>query len=143
MLEYHTVQYPMFGIYDYFFLYYFNQNVTKFTSASEVESWIHIRSCKKGSKLVWEQVYSLAKRIGVPNDFFQLSELLLCSFAVDVSGGYHPSVFHALRSSISVSKTLQFGKKEEDHASISHHEAFFMATLGGAQGEWGGMIFAL
>ena len=49
-----------------------------------------------------------------------------------MSGGYHPSVLSALRMAVSVSKALQFGKKEENN--ISHHEAFFMATLGGAQG---------
>ena len=49
-----------------------------------------------------------------------------------MSGGYHPSVLSALRMTVSVSKALQFGRKEENN--ISHHEAFFMATLGGAQG---------
>ena len=53
-------------------------------------------------------------------------------FSSDVSGGYHPSVLSALRMAVSVSKALQFGRKEENN--INHHEAFFMATLGGAQG---------
>ena len=53
---------------------------------------------------------------------------------IDVAGGYHPSVFDALRMSIAVSKALQFGKKDEERKHISHHEAFYMATLGGAQG---------
>ncbi len=50
-----------------------------------------------------------------------------------MSGGYHPSVLSALRMAVSVSKALQFGREEEEN-HISHHEAFFMATLGGAQG---------
>ena len=51
----------------------------------------------------------------------------------DVAGGYHPSVLDAIRTAVSVSKSVGFGKGN-DHTAISHHEAFYMATLGGAKG---------
>lgn len=57
---------------------------------------------------------------------------------LDVAGGYHPSVFDALRMSIIVSKTLTFNRESIDagkYQFISHHDAFYMATIGGAQGE--------
>lgn len=50
----------------------------------------------------------------------------------DVSGGYSSSILDAIRKSIDVSKAVSFSK-EESYRSISHHEAFYMATLGGAE----------
>ena len=52
----------------------------------------------------------------------------------DVSGGYHPSVFDALRLSVQCSKVLGFSRGSE-YTAISHNEALYMATLGGARGE--------
>ena len=51
----------------------------------------------------------------------------------DVSGGYSSSILDAIRKSIEVSKALSFSKPE-GYRPISHHEALYMATLGGAQG---------
>ncbi|XP_064388446.1 guanine deaminase-like [Halichondria panicea] len=57
---------------------------------------------------------------------------LKIGLGTDVSGGYSSSVFDALRKSIDVSKALSFGK-QDDYRPISHHEALYMATLGGAK----------
>ena len=59
---------------------------------------------------------------------------LLVFYLSDVSGGYHPSVFDALRVAIHASKALGFGKVTSSYKAISHHEGFYLATLGGAQG---------
>ena len=53
----------------------------------------------------------------------------------DVSGGYSPSIFDAMRKSVEASKAFSFKfKKPDDYKPISHHEALYMATIGGAQG---------
>ncbi len=44
------------------------------------------------------------------------------------------SVLDALRKSIDVSKALSFSK-QDDYRPITHHEALYMATLGGAKGD--------
>eukprot|EP00455_Lapot_gusevi_P008336 TRINITY_DN1361_c0_g1_i6.p1 TRINITY_DN1361_c0_g1~~TRINITY_DN1361_c0_g1_i6.p1 ORF type:complete len:353 (-),score=104.65 TRINITY_DN1361_c0_g1_i6:203-1261(-) len=49
----------------------------------------------------------------------------------DVAGGYSPSILDAIRLAMVCSKSLMFqGKLEEQ---LSYVEAFFLATLGGAQ----------
>ena len=55
-------------------------------------------------------------------------------FVTNVSGGYSSSILDAIRKSIEVSKALSFSKPE-GYRPISHHEALYMATLGGAQGK--------
>lgn len=50
----------------------------------------------------------------------------------DVSGGYSPSVFSAIQTSIDASKALGFSKPD-DYKTLDHHEALYMATLGGAR----------
>ena len=54
-------------------------------------------------------------------------------FLLDVSGGYSPSVFSAIQTSIDASKALGFSKPD-DYKTLDHHEALYMATLGGARG---------
>ena len=51
----------------------------------------------------------------------------------DVSGGYSPSILDAMRNAVQVSKALGFNKPD-DYKVITHHEALYMATLGGAKG---------
>lgn len=60
-----------------------------------------------------------------------------CNFFVsaDVSGGYSPSVFSAIRTSIDASKALGFSKPD-DYKTLDLHEALYMATLGGARGKF-------
>ena len=50
----------------------------------------------------------------------------------DVSGGYSSSILDALRNAVQVSKAHGFNETE-DYKPISHHEALYMATLGGAK----------
>eukprot|EP00731_Ephydatia_muelleri_P017080 Em0010g178a len=50
----------------------------------------------------------------------------------DVSGGYSSSILEAIRLSILSSKALSFSKPPE-YKELSHHEAFYMGTLGGAK----------
>ena len=52
---------------------------------------------------------------------------------VDLSGGYSPSVFSAIRTSIDASKAVSFNR-HDGYKTVSHHEALYMATLGGARG---------
>lgn len=49
----------------------------------------------------------------------------------DVSGGFSPSVLDAIRNALDVSIHISFGKGE-DYAPLTYHEAFYLATLGGA-----------
>ena len=48
-------------------------------------------------------------------------------------GGYSPSVFSAIQTSIDASKALGFSKSD-DYKTLDHHESFYVATLGGARG---------
>lgn len=54
----------------------------------------------------------------------------------DVSGGYSPSMFDAMRTAIHASKAVSF-LKPDGYQTISHHEALYLATLGGAKGNHG------
>ena len=63
------------------------------------------------------------------------------TFFIDVSGGYSPSMFNAVQTAIDASKALGFMKGEEyktlngeEYKPLNHHEALYMATLGGAKG---------
>ncbi|XP_044740578.1 guanine deaminase-like [Chrysoperla carnea] len=52
----------------------------------------------------------------------------------DVSGGCSPSILDAIRSSITTSNGVSFSKSEEEnYKSIDYTDAFYLATLGGAQ----------
>lgn len=59
----------------------------------------------------------------------------------DVSGGYSPSLFDGCRHALSASRTLQSGvhaslpphERGAEGEPISHHEAFWLATAGGAE----------
>ena len=51
----------------------------------------------------------------------------------DVSGGYSPSMFDAIRSAVHASKALGFNQTG-GYEALSHHEALYMATVGGAKG---------
>ena len=57
----------------------------------------------------------------------------MCCFVADVTGGYSPSVFGAIQTSIDASKALGFSKPD-NYKMLDHHEALYMATLGGARG---------
>lgn len=52
---------------------------------------------------------------------------------LDVSGGYSPSIFDAMRTAVHASKAMSF-EKPEGYKPITHHEALYLATLGGAKG---------
>ncbi len=63
-------------------------------------------------------------------------------FNADISGGHSPSILSAMRSSIDTSRAVYFSKDEFQNGevkvaerAISHHHAFYMATLGGAKGQ--------
>ena len=53
----------------------------------------------------------------------------------DISGGYSPSVFNAMQVAIHTSKALSLTVNKTDYQPLTHHEAFYLATLGGAQGQ--------
>ena len=53
----------------------------------------------------------------------------------DISGGYSPSIFNAMRVAIHASKALSLTINETDYRPLTHHEAFYLATIGGAQGQ--------
>jgi guanine deaminase len=57
----------------------------------------------------------------------------LSALVADVSGGFSPSVLDAIRNALDVSIHISFGKCE-DYAPLTYHEAFYLATLGGATG---------
>ena len=63
----------------------------------------------------------------------QILTINACISFADVSGGYSPSVFSAIQTSIDASKALGFSKSD-DYKTLDHHESLYMATLGGARG---------
>lgn len=59
----------------------------------------------------------------------------------DVSGGYSCSIMDAMRTAVASSHAIGFSQPE-GYQTLSHHEAFFMATLGGARGQLTGRDFS-
>ena len=53
---------------------------------------------------------------------------------LDVSGGESPSMLVAIRDCVKASNVVSFGKSD-GFKPLSFKEAFFLATLGGSQGE--------
>ena len=53
----------------------------------------------------------------------------------DVSGGESPSMLVAIRDCVKASNVVSFGKSD-GFKPLSFKEAFFLATLGGSQGEF-------
>ena len=53
---------------------------------------------------------------------------------LDVSGGESPSMLVAIRDCVKASNVVSFGKSD-GFEPLSFKEAFFLATLGGSQGE--------
>ena len=59
------------------------------------------------------------------------------SSLTDVSAGYSPSILDAMRLALHTSKAVWFKKGgDNEYAPLSHHEALYLATVGGAQGEF-------
>lgn len=71
---------------------------------------------------------------GTHNIMHNLTDVMTMYIHVDVSGGYSPSVFSAMRTAIDASRALGFNKGE-GYKTLTHHEALYMATLGGAKGK--------
>ena len=71
----------------------------------------------------------------VSNNTFYLHSFLLSVIHSDISGGYSPSIFNAMRVAIHASKALSLTVNETDYRPLTHHEAFYLATMGGAQGQ--------
>lgn len=71
----------------------------------------------------------------------RLSQGVNVGLATDISGGYSPSMFDAMRQAILSAKSLQEGvdinceseKRGVPKSAITYKEAFYMATLGGAK----------
>lgn len=61
-----------------------------------------------------------------------IDTLLLC--VLDVSGGYSSSVLDAIRCTIFTSKALALSSDQKHYEPLSYHEAFYLATMGGAIG---------
>ena len=54
---------------------------------------------------------------------------------LDISGGHSPSILNAMQVAIHTSKALSLTvNTETNYQPLTHHEAFYLATLGGAQG---------
>ena len=77
-----------------------------------------------------------------PNSNIALQSGLMCvreclnrkikvSLGTDIAGGYSASILDAIRNSIAVSKILTFTKRN-DHLPLNTAEAFYLATMGGA-----------
>lgn len=56
------------------------------------------------------------------------------NYSTDVSGGESPSMLVAIRDCVKASNVISFGKSEE-FTALTYEEAFFLATLGGSQGD--------
>lgn len=57
---------------------------------------------------------------------------LRVGLGTDVSGGYNPSMLDAMRFAMTVSNVLSLSKSDT-YKPLNYRDAFFMATLGGAQ----------
>ncbi|XP_052784467.1 guanine deaminase-like [Mya arenaria] len=51
----------------------------------------------------------------------------------DISGGYHPSMLNAIRTAVFVSNIHHIEAEHANYKALSVHEAFRLATLGGAK----------
>lgn len=60
-----------------------------------------------------------------------ISKGVKIGLGTDVSGGYSPSMLNAMREAISVSTTV-YVEKDQSAKPLNHAEAFYLATLGGA-----------
>ena len=58
--------------------------------------------------------------------------LYVCQ-TTDVSGGHSPSMLDAIRQCITASTVMAFSKTE-CYKSLTHKDAFQLATLGGSEG---------
>lgn len=58
--------------------------------------------------------------------------LYVCQ-TTDVSGGHSPSMLDAIRQCITASTVMAFSKTES-YKSLTHKDAFKLATLGGSEG---------
>ena len=81
-----------------------------------------------------------------PGSIMKFMNMLIYSYMYfhnsDLSGGHTPSILSAMRSAIDTSRAAHFNKEEfrtgdvrDCENAISHHHAFYMATLGGAKGQ--------
>jgi hypothetical protein len=75
--------------------------------------------------------YNVQIFIQIPKE--QNGNLNWYALVTDVSGGYSPSVLDAIRNALEVSIHTSFGMGA-DYAPLTYHEAFYLATLGGARG---------
>ena len=61
-----------------------------------------------------------------------LASLFDCQ-TTDVSGGHSPSMLEAIRQCITASTVVAFSKTDS-YKSLTHKDAFKLATLGGSEG---------
>lgn len=59
----------------------------------------------------------------------------------DMAGGSNPSILDAIRHSLSTSIANSFSDK--NFKPLSYHEAFYLATMGGAKGAYNISFFNL
>jgi cytosine/adenosine deaminase-related metal-dependent hydrolase len=71
--------------------------------------------------------------IFIPFPKEQNRNLNFYAHVTDVSGGYSPSILDAIRNTLDVSIHISYGKGSK-YAPLTYHEAFYLATLGGARG---------
>lgn len=73
---------------------------------------------------------------GVLNVRKLLLQGIKVGLGTDVAGGYSSSILDALRQAIIASRCISFGEKDPQtgqfYEALSYHEAFFLATQGGA-----------
>lgn len=77
-------------------------------------------------------ISNLCIKSGILDTRRMLDKGVKVGLGTDVSGGYSSSILEAIRLSILSSKALSFSKPSE-YKELSHHEAFYMATMGGAK----------
>lgn len=87
---------------------------------------------ERGSTVVHCPNSNISLQSGLCNVRKLLDAHVNVALGTDVSGGYSPSVLDAIRSTIATSKALLFSTKQKDYEPLSYHEAFYLATIGGA-----------
>ena len=78
-------------------------------------------------------LYSVHEKVWITQWIHKVSKVTI---STDVSRGYSPSILDAMRLALHTSKAVHFKNNlDKGYIPLSLHEALYLATLGGAQGE--------
>lgn len=87
---------------------------------------------ERGSTIVHCPNSNISLQSGLCNVRKLMDAKVNVALGTDVSGGYSPSILDAIRSTIITSKALLFASQQKRYEPLSYHEAFYLATMGGA-----------